>query len=427
MRSLKLVKKHIAKYAPHTAYGYKGGTVLSRRSPSSSGGDAVEESYLFEARNAGTSLDSELLGHLSHVKDIPHEDSNHTQTALDLLEEFHKLRQGQPSKITASLKHDGGASVHIVNNGGRIGVSDKWRIDRGEIAYTPEDVDKYFGHAPEYAASLKHFLKHGDEIVDKGQHFQGDLLFTPHDTHRREMGGTTTYTSNRLTYKGKTKAPIGIALHTQIINGVAQSLEGVNIRKSPNIFVPEYRYKPDPHNYTLEARKAVEYHLRKARELSQDFDSSHMTPEHKVRYATYINSTVRGGTHPTVRGYLKFLQKQADTEVGRLKSDAGRQRKQQYYQGLMDHVNANAEGFHRSMQLRHHLQEATDYALSGLRHPDLKTAIDGTDSEGEGVVLSMKDSEGRSRPVSKLVTKKVQRALLTNQRFSKVGRSHATI
>lgn len=378
----------------------------------------IEEEYLFESRRAGTSLDNELLGHLSHVKDIPHEDAQHGNTALDLLEQFHRLRQGLPSTISASLKHDGGASVHIVNKNGRIGVSDKWRIDRGEIAYTPEDIDKYFGHAPEYAASLKHLLAHGGDIVQRGEHLQGDLLFTPHDTHRREMGGTTTYTSNRITYRGRTKAPIGLALHTQLVDGVAQALTGPP-RKSKNIFIPDYRYKPDPHNYSLEARNAVEYHIRKAREILADHDTSHLTPEHKTRYATYINSTVRSGTHPTVKGYMKFLQQQGATEVGRLKSDAGRQRKQQYYQGLMDHVKTNSEGFTRSMQLRHHLQAATDYAVKGIRHPELQTSIDGSKSENEGAVLARTDQQGRQRPVAKLVTSGVQRALLNNPRFGR--------
>lgn len=377
----------------------------------------IEEQYIIEARRGGTSVNNELLGHLSHVKDIPHEDAAHTQTALNLLEQFHKLRQGLPSSISASLKHDGGASVHIVNNNGRIGVSDKWRIDRGEIAYTPEDIDKHFGHAPEYAASLKHLLIHGAEIASRGEHLQGDLLYTPHDTHRREMGGITTYTSNRITYRGKTKAPLGIALHTKVVNGIAQTLTGR--RGSKNIFVPEYQYKPDPHNYSLESRNAVDYHIRKARELLADHNPSHLTPEHKERYATYINSTVKRGTHPTIKGYIKFLQQQGATEVGKLKSDAGRQRKQQYYQSLMNHVQTNAEGFNRSMQIREHLQAATDHALNGLQHPDLQTSIDGIKSRGEGVVLAMKDKEGRSRPVSKLVPTEVQRTLLNNPRFGR--------
>lgn len=407
------------KYEPHTAYGFKGGKVLARRSGSSAGGDEeeLEEQYLAEAKRAGTSLENELLGHLSHVKDVPHEDAAHTESALNLLDQFHKLRQGLPSQVTASYKHDGGASVHIVNNNGRIGVSDKHRFARGVIAYTPEEVDKHFGHAPEYAASLKHLLAHGADIVGRGENLQGDLLYTPNDSHRREMGGVTTYTSNRITYRGKTKAPLGIALHTQVVDGVAQPLTGRRVSK--NIFVPEYQYKPDPHNYNLESRNATEYHLRKAREILQDHDTSHFTPEHGARFATYINSTARTGTNPSSKGYAKFLQQQSKVEVEKLKSEAGRQRKAQQFQGLIDHVNTNSEGFNRSIQLRHHLQKATDHALNGLQHSDLHTAIDGKPSAGEGLVLAMKDKEGRSRPVSKLVPSDVQRALLNNPRFGR--------
>lgn len=48
------------------------------------------QEYLLEA----TSIDDDLLGHLTHAKDIPHESPEHVGTAISLIRDFHKLRQG---------------------------------------------------------------------------------------------------------------------------------------------------------------------------------------------------------------------------------------------------------------------------------------------------------------------------------------------
>ena len=145
------------------------------------------QEYLLEA----TSMDDELLGHLTHVKDIPHEAPEHVGTAIGLIRDFHKLRQGQSSGVTASMKHDGGASVHILHDkDGRVGVSDKHRLSRGVVAYSDEEVDKHFGKHPDYAAALKHLRSHGSSIVARGHHVQGDILWSPGDKTSKKDGKT---------------------------------------------------------------------------------------------------------------------------------------------------------------------------------------------------------------------------------------------
>ena len=106
--------------------------------------------YLIEA----TSMDDELLGHLTHTKDIPHEAPSHVHTAIDLIRQFHNLRQGQSSTVSASLKHDGKAAVHIIHEkDSRVGVTDKHKLDSGIVAYSDEDgtaAVKLDGHLPEH-------------------------------------------------------------------------------------------------------------------------------------------------------------------------------------------------------------------------------------------------------------------------------------
>lgn len=430
MKSFKAFRKEIgdggpntiryAKYEPHTAYGFKGGKVLARRSGSSAGGDEeeLEEQYLAEARKQKTSLDEELLGHLTHTRDIAHEDPQHIQTAIDLLQQFHNLRSGTPSTITASYKHDGGSSIHIINKNGRIGISDKHRFARGVIAWSPEDIDKHFGQHPDYAAGLKHIMANGQNIVGRNRHVQGDMLWTPSDSHR-QMGGITTYTPNRVTYRARTKAPVGLAIHTEITDGTAHVPTKGAVLSHPSVFVPNNNFKPDPHNYSEESRNAVEHHMQAARELSQNYTTAHLTPEHIKHLTSYMNSTIRSGTTASTHGYINYLLKTARNEVGKRKSTAGQQKIAQYYQGLVHHVRDNQQEFDKTVQLRHHLSQASEYLLRGLNHSDLDTSIDGVASPGEGVVLATKDSKGRSRPVSKLVPKAVSQKILNNPRFKK--------
>lgn len=376
---------------------------------------------LNESKSTGaSSVEEELLGHLTHAKDVGHEDPQHASMALDMMEEFHKMRQGLPSTAQPSLKHDGGSSVHIIRDKrGRLGVSDKHRFARGVVAYTPEDIDKHFGHQPSYAQALKHLLTHGRDIVGRGTHLQGDLLWTPGDPQARQRAGRTKYTPNRLTYEGQSKAPIGLAIHTQITNGVAHSPNPGSIGSSDKIFVPQYQYQPDPHNYSEEARNAVEHHLSKAREILQDHDTSHLTPDHIYNFTIYNNRATRRGETPSLEGYIRHLKDEGEKAASKMKTPIGQERKRGFFQNLARHAMENKEGFGRSIALRDHLQRATDYLVGGIEHPDLKTTLDGKPSLGEGLVLGRKDGKGLIRPALKLVHSGIQRALGNNPRFGR--------
>jgi hypothetical protein len=373
--------------------------------------------YLIEA----TSMDDELLGHLTHTKDIPHEAPSHVHTAIDLIRQFHHLRQGHSITVSASLKHDGGASVHIIHDkDGRVGVTDKHRLDRGIVAYSDEDVDKHFGKHPDYAAALKNLRNHGHEVVTRGHHVQGDILWSHGDSSKRE-GNKVSYTPNRITYHAKSSAPIGIAIHTEVKNGVAQALSKKATKSSKNIFVPREDFNPSEHEYSSKDKKAVEHHLSQAEKLAENHTTVHLTPEHIEHLTIYHNRVARGHRKPTVEGYATYLRSRGATEAEKKKSSAGQQKVRDKFESMAKHVEANSDHFHRSIQIRQHLQAATDHALNGIEHPDLQTTVDDKKSKGEGVVLRRKDNLGRVRPVAKLVHSDIQYALGNNPRFPTKG------
>lgn len=374
--------------------------------------------YLTEA----VSLDDDLLGHLTHAKDIPHESPGHTKASVDLIRSFHNLRQGKASDVSASLKHDGGASVHIVHDkDGRVGVSDKHRFSRGVVAYSDDEIDKHFGKHPGYAQALKHLRAHGHEVVSPGHHVQGDILFTPDDPTHERKGSKVSYTPNRITYHAKTSAPVGIAIHTEITKGVAHAPSKKAVKSSPNIFVPRVDFNHADHPYGDEHRKAVEHHLGQAEKLLDGHTTEHLTPEHINHLTIYHNRVARGSRKPTLEGYTSYLRSRGEEEAKKLKTEKGQQRTRASYENLAAHAEQNAEHFNRSIQIRHHLQAATDHVLHGINHPDLETSTDGKKSIGEGVVLQKKDKAGKLRPVAKLVHSDVQHALGNNPRFPNKG------
>lgn len=365
-------------------------------------------SFLKEA----TSIDDEQLGHLTHTKDIPHEDTKKSQEAINLLRDFHNIRQGKPSGDTkATLKVDGGASVHVIHDKDGIAVSDKHRFKRGVMARTPAEIDKHFGHAPKYAAALKHLLKHGKDFVNKGHHIQGDLLFSPAEEVKRE-GEHTSSTPNRITYKAKTKAPVGIAVHTEVKKGIAQALSKGALKKSDKVFVPDHEYRAEPTTYSQEDKAGTEHHLNIAQNLLDNHTTEHLTPEHLKHFITYLNGTTRQNKKSTVNGYKAHLEAIKRKESGKLKTPVGQLRKEQQFNTLINHVDDNKEHFQRSLDIRHHLGQATEHLLKNIRHSDMETSIDGKKSPGEGIVL-----QKNNRPVSKLVPQNVSHKILTNTRF----------
>jgi hypothetical protein len=375
-----------------------------------------------EYLNEAVSVDDDLLGHLTHTKDLPHEAPQHSHAAVDLIRQFHNLRQGKPSTVSASLKHDGGASVHIVHGAdGQVGISDKHRLARGVVAHSDQEIDQHFGKHPGYAEALKHLRNHGHEIVGKGHHVQGDILWTPGDGTSEHKGGKTSYTPNRLTYHAKSSAPVGIAIHTEVSKGVAHAPEKKAIQSSKNIFVPRTDFKPSEHPYSDEDKKAVEHHLGQAEKLLAKHTTEHLTPEHKEHFTIYNNRVARGNRKPSVAGYASYLRGRGEEAAKKLKSEAGQKKARDKFESLAKHAEDNSEHFQRSLNIRHHLQAATDHALGGVKHPDLETSVDGKQSKTEGIVIQKKDNEGRLRPVSKLVHSDVQHALGNNPRFPTKG------
>lgn len=375
------------------------------------------KSYLFEAKTK-TSVDAELLSHLTHAKDLPHElpGPGH-EHGVNLINEFHKLRTGQPSSVVATHKVDGGASVVVGHDKEGTFVSDKHRHARGVVARNEEQIDEHFGHAPSYAASMKHVLAHAHHIVNPGHTVQGDLLYTEHDKSARK-GGTITAHANRIQYGIKTPAKLGIAVHTEISNGIAHKPSKNAVSQHSEVFKPNLDFDASKHTYAEKDRRGTEMHLQKAKELiSANPDHSHLTADHQTHFTTYMNRTTRKGTTPSIEGYKTHLLEEGVKKAETVKTAAAKATHINKFKALSEHVENNKEAFKNTLAINHHLSQATEHVLKGIKHTDMDTKIDGKSSATEGVVLLKRDDKKRLRPVAKLVPKEVSHKILNNPRF----------
>jgi hypothetical protein len=375
--------------------------------------------YLLEARQK-TSVGAELLSHLTHAKDLPHElpGPGH-QYGVDMIHDFHKLRTGQPSSVVATHKVDGGASVVVGHDDKGPFVSDKHRHARGVVARSEEEIDQHFGHAPSYAADLKNVLEHAHHIVNKGHTVQGDLLFTEHSKDARK-GQTVTAHANRLQYKMKTPAKLGIAIHTQISDGIAHKPSPKAISNHPEVFKPNLDFDHKLHKYSPTDRKMTEQHLDAAKKLIESNpDHSHLTEEHQKHFTVYMNRSTKNSKTPSIEGYKTHLHDEGIKKADTVKTENAKAAHIEKFKSLADHVDKNKEAFENSLKINHHLSLATEHVLKGIKHTDMQTSIDNKPSDTEGIVLLKKDEQRRLRPVAKLVPKEVSHKILNNPRFAK--------
>jgi hypothetical protein len=360
-----------------------------------------------------------LLDHLPHCKNIFHEaESQNEDLGHNLIWIFHNIRQGKKNQILdkyrASLKVDGRASIHLIHDNFGVGISDKHRFKRGIIARNINDIDKHFGHEPEYADHLKSVFPHTKEIVNAGYHVQGDLLYTQL-VHIDKKNDHIEVTPNMITYSIKTGASMGIAVHSEIKGNKSYILYKEALKRSSNIFVPKIEYDDSVCTYSKPDCAAVEKNLKLANKIIQNHTNTYLTPRHKHYFTLYINKTNRTKEKCSINGYMQYLEMVREKHIEKIKSHAGKEKAKRYHFSEIElYLQENLEHFQKSIDLHRYLEDATEHVLNGIQHHDMITSINGEKSQGEGIVLYY-----NNKPISKLVSKTISNVILNNNRYNK--------
>jgi len=127
-------------------------------------------------------ISGEKLTHSVHAEDNLYNGSKAAHFTLDALYSVYDMLSGStPRKqVKVTTKWDGAPSCAAASNfhGQKFVATKGFFAKDRKIAFTPEDCQKYFGHAPDLAKKMTMLLGLLDEIqIPQDQIWQGDFLF----------------------------------------------------------------------------------------------------------------------------------------------------------------------------------------------------------------------------------------------------------
>jgi len=354
--------------------------------------------------------DESKLIHLKHneehVIDSGTEGFKH---AFHTLNDTHNAIVGATHSSTKNvIKYDGSPSVifgyHPVT--GKFFTASKSAFNKEpKINYSHEDIEKNHGHAPGLVEKLKAAHDHLKKITPKGRVFQGDIMYTHNDITHHD--GKYHFTPNTLTYSQKADSPegkkikkarIGVAIHTEYKGrGDLESMHA-HYGFDPHEEGSGFKHHPDVHVLPVHVVHAAqapktkfEHHMKKAVEEFEgaNEETHNAIANHRVNLKTYINSTVRTGAKRSAAGYESWLRNKHQAEVDKLKTPAGKAKRQQAMDQDLAHVQNNRHHFHRILNIHDHLENAKNELvdhLSNLDHHGYEHSIHGDLAGPEGFV-----------------------------------------
>lgn len=358
-------------------------------------------------------FDSQHVGHLTHFEDAGHESGHHgADNAITALHRLHDhiLHGKHDSNLTTKV--DGGVSVvagkHPIN--GKNFVAYKGAInkigtgDEKGVCYSHSDVDKHFKDKPYLKDKMKTTLDHAHKILPEHGVFQGDLLHAgQHEV--KHKGDKVSLTPNTITYSAKKSSTegkkiadskLGVSFHTKYTHYDRTGLHAEPVHHG------EFKHHDDVYhlstsndtskaNYTDEHQAKFAHHMNEASKIHDKVNSHEMYDAihpHGAHISTYINKNVREGTAPTTEDLKHHIKGHYQKEIGKLKTDAGKSRKSNVRDNVVNHIDANKHHFDDYFKMHHHLTQAKNTLVNVLDHADhpLEHHIEGKKTHPEGYV-----------------------------------------
>lgn len=353
-----------------------------------------------------TSSEFKKLKHLEHAEDHPINEGEHGYSrSREVLHAVHNALKRKDSDVRVTTKYDGSPSVVFGHHPetGRFFVASKSAFNKNpKLNYTPEDIEKNHGHAPGLVEKLKAALEHLPKVAPKHGVYQGDLMYSEGDV--RHEGGKVHFTPNTITYsapkgseEGKkvAKSKLGIVVHTKYHGKTLEDMSAgfdpdtKNFKTHPDVnsISPSIDLKKVKH--TPENQKYFEHHMEFADDLhSQGGEAMHAAvSQHKDNLKLYINQSVKTGEKPSVKGFIRHLEKVGQQKVDSVKTETSKKKKLEEMHAAIEHVTTNKKHMENAFAIHHHLQQAKDALIKSLNtHQAYEHTIAGKPTNPEGFV-----------------------------------------
>ena len=379
--------------------------------------------YLLEAAAAAPAPKGKALKHLTHVEDnVLYGGHDGVALADKHLRGLHDMLMGRKSSLHVSTKYDGAPSIVFGKHPktGQFFVATKGAFNKTpKIAYTHEDIDRHYGHAPGRAAKMHVALEHLPKIMPReGGIYQGDLMHTPEDVKSEK--GVSSITPNTITYSAPNgsaeatnmKKKLGIVVHTQYKGrgdiqdmnaGPLDAKQRAKFNDHPDVNNIDPSVTTNPSNYTAQEQNEFHNHMENARQVY-----SRMKPEamdalsgHGMDLEAHINDQIRKGGAPSVDGYKDFLTARHQKEISKLKTQKSIDAKSKAHDALLQHITENKDHFQKALELHNHLQSAKNVLVGVMaKNNPYGHSVGGTPTQPEGAVVA--DKQGN---MSKMVNR----------------------
>jgi Family of unknown function (DUF6267) len=391
---------------------------------------------MFNFKEYLTESEEGKLKHIHHAEDRPlmhgHEGFEHAYGAL---KQAHEQIKSGKHDTNLTMKYDGSPSIVFGHHpeSGKFFVASKSAFNKNpKINYTEADVDKNHGHAPGLAEKLKSALRHLPKVAPKSGVYQGDVMHSggkEGDVKYDEKKKTAEFTPNTITYTahgdeahkaGESK--FGVVVHQKYEHPEGEHGDLTSMHATPHPDSKNFKDHKDVHLKFAEIdaskvkmqpkdEESFNEHLEAARKIHKEHGNQMYTaihPDHssdRGHLSTYINSTVRTGSAPTVKGFQEHLKNHFDKEAAKVKTDKSKQAKNLEAAMNISHVERNKEHYDNLLKLHQHLQKAKNSLVHTLNQytGGLDHHIDGKHTDPEGFVVN--HTRGGKTEPTKLVNR----------------------
>lgn len=361
------------------------------------------------------------LKHITHAEDRPlfHGAAGYGH-AKGALHQAHQHMAGGRSDSNLTTKYDGSPSIVYGHHPetGKFFVATKSAFNKTpKLNYTAKDVQANHGHAPGLADKMNAALKHLPKIAPKQGIFQGDVMHSGVKSKSNPIGdvthkdGTASYTPNTITYSHSgqdaediKKSKFGIVTHTQYHGKDMHSMmakpltshEGFG--KHPDVHQMSAHLDTSKVGYDKKKQDEFHKHMGEAEKIHQEHGGqmySAVHPQHggeAGHLGTYINSTVRTGETPNVKGFQQHVQAHYDKKASKVSTPKAKEAHTGEGAAQVAHVEKNKEHYGNLLKMHGHLASAK-HVLTGALDAHHATgggvghSINGTKTNPEGYVV----------------------------------------
>lgn len=368
--------------------------------------------------------------HLDHLEDLMlmHGKKGLDQSIAFLKDIGQSLKTGSTT-MGISTKWDGKPAIvcGINPENKKFFVATKGAFNKEVKAFhTPAEVKKGVPNS-DLASKLIECLKYLPKVGIKGV-LQGDLMFTTDTKKTKTINGKSyvTFMPNTIMYavlagnpigKAVAAAKIGIAFHTEYSGKTMSSLSATSfnfnaskLKKTADVwFTDPNIYDITPALMSTAEHASLETIIKscesKAKIVGSTLNVILGNKALEPFLSPYINSTINGGLAAfSARGLKQFIEIRFGKEIDKLKTDKGKQGKQDAMQKLTAFVDTYAKQFDAMFDLHNEIAKGKEillnkfYAISQFGHFFVDDeGIRPTDPEG--IVIS------RAGQVVKLVNR----------------------